>query len=93
MDHGNGWACTNHATLILGVIGNQSIEHNVSITGTIFVLWLSEKLKPYLFCMIQNGIVYSAVRKKYICHVVKKRVVKDWYTLIGQSLYVYVEIS
>jgi len=36
MDHGNGWACTNCATLILGVRGSQSIEHNVSITGTIF---------------------------------------------------------
>jgi len=36
MDHGNGWACTDHATLNLGVIGSQSIEHNVSITGTIF---------------------------------------------------------
>jgi len=36
MDHGNGWACTDCATLILGVMGSQSIEHIISITGTIF---------------------------------------------------------
>jgi len=36
MDHGNGWAYTDYATLSFGVIASQSIEHNVSITGTIF---------------------------------------------------------
>ena len=53
MDHGNGWACTDYATLILGVIGSQSIEHNASIIGIIFVLWLSEKLKT--LCILHDS--------------------------------------
>ena len=48
--------------------------------------WLSEKLKLYLFCMMQNGIVCKHGKIQIYSYIVKKRLVKDRYTLIEQSL-------
>ena len=35
----------------------KSVEHSACIIGTIFVHWLSEKLKLCLFCVTQIGII------------------------------------
>ena len=46
--------------------------------------WLCEKLKLWLFCMMQNGIVCKHGKNQIYSYVVKKRLVEDRYTLIEQ---------